>query len=190
MRWDKVSTDSYYRARQYEYMAKRFEKYNDHGKAMECWQRYAEIKMKKGSYFLAYFGMRQVSRLARKLGNEKVLAKANKEAESLERENYPHYHDHYYNAISLEIRGKVRDSIEAYESLGNYFNEIGNYFLAADSFEHAAESRHKAGLPVKDYGLPHEAWSMNSRYWMEQGEQDDSKWSKERREYYEKLYRE
>ncbi|HPR42132.1 MAG TPA: hypothetical protein PK718_06245 [Candidatus Methanofastidiosa archaeon] len=189
MRWDKVNEDSYYRARQYEYMAKRLEAFGDLEMAMECWKRFSDIKMEKGSYFLAYFGKMQVLRLARRVNDGPAINDFYKETENLRKDDYLILHDMYYNAIRLEIEGKIRDSVGAYEELGDFFKEKGNFFLAADAYDHAAEGRHKLGMPVKDYGLPQDAWNMNANYWLEKGEDDDSKWSKERREYYEKLYR-
>jgi len=189
MRWDKVRNDSYYEARKQEYMAKRLESFGDWRHAIECWQRYSDIKLEKGSYFLAYFGYRQVIRLSDANGEKNSSQNARRMIEKLEKEDYPEVHDLFYVPLRYEIDGNIRDSITAYEELGDLFKERKNYFLAADAYEHAAEGRHKMGLPVKDYGLPHEAWGMNSKYWTEQGEEDDSKWSEERKDYYDKLYR-
>jgi hypothetical protein len=171
-------------------MAKRLESFGDMEMAMECWKRYCDIKLKKGSYFLAYFGLNQVVRLSRTIKDEKTTIEASKGIESLEKKDFPLMYERYYRAIRFEIDGRIRDSVWAYEELGDHFKCEGNYFLAADAYDHAAEGRHKLGMAVKDYGLPHDAWNMNANYWLEQGEEDDSKWSKERKEYYEKLYRE
>ena len=70
MRWDKVSDDSYYKARQFEYMAKRYERFGDKKKAIDCWMEFSDIKKGKGSYFLAYYGLKQVSRLYGILGDD------------------------------------------------------------------------------------------------------------------------
>lgn len=190
MRWDKVNIDSYYQARQFEYMAKRYETFSELEKAVECWKRFSEIKLNKGSYFLAYFGKMQVSRIYCKAGDVQMSNAALSEAKEIERDNFKQFHDRFFSALELEINGNIRESIFVYEDIGDHFKDIGNFFLAADAYEHAAENRHKIGMPVRNYELPLDAWSKNSRFWMEKGEDDDSRWSEERKRFYHMLYKE
>lgn len=172
-------------------MAKRYERFGDMQKAIDCWKEFAVIKKSKGSYFLAYYGLKQVSRLYGMIGEDAKSKDFLSESDSLKLdESYLDIYDKYFFAFELEVSGKIRDSIDAYENVAKYFIEIKNYFLAADAYEHAAENRYKLGMAVKNYSLPHEAWMNNSRYWMDLGEADDSKWSEERKKYYNKLYRE
>ncbi|MHC1609192.1 MAG: hypothetical protein ACXQS3_03105 [Candidatus Methanofastidiosia archaeon] len=192
MRWDKVNKDAYYKAREYEFIAKRYEKVGEIKKAIEYWENYSKLKIKKGSYFLAAYGYCHTSRLLASIG------KYGKSADLMQKaRNYSEKTDiptslffSYELAFKFEMDGALKDALECYEDIGFLQEKLGNYFLAADAFEHAAELRYALGKPTKEYELPQKAWSKNSQYWDDKGEKDDAKWSKERKRFYNTLYRE
>jgi tetratricopeptide (TPR) repeat protein len=191
MRWDKVDDDAYYRARKFEFMAKRYEKIGDNERAVECWQKFSELKEKKGSYFLAAFGHFHLSRLHAALGNvERSISSLEKAHSNAHKSELPFsLFISYELAFTYEREGELRKALDCYEQLGEAQERAERYFLAADAYEHAAELRHEIGMAAKTYELPLIAWKKNSEYWDTKGESDDAQWSEERKRYYKALYR-
>lgn len=192
MRWDKVDEDAYYKARKLEYMAKRYEKVGDIRGAIASWNSFSELKESKGSYFLAAYGYYQCSRLSTiqkeidlsisYLKRSLTLTAANSFSVDLFLS--------YDLACKYEVSGNLRYALDQYESIGAKYESDNQFFIAADAYEHAAEIRYALGLPARTYDLPLEAWEKNSLYWQQLGEEDDAKWSRERKQFYKSLYRE
>ncbi|MHC1604896.1 MAG: hypothetical protein ACXQTP_02875 [Candidatus Methanofastidiosia archaeon] len=191
MRWDKVGSDAYYKAREFEFIAKRFERVGEIDKARDCWENFSQIKVEKGSYLLAAYGYRHVSRLFQMARKEEksinAMIKSRDCASKADSDIYFFISNEL--AFILEMTGRLKDALDCCEEVGSELEKAGKYFLAADAYEHAAELRYRLGMPTRDYSLPIDAWRKNATYWQEKGESDDAEWSKERKRYYKTLFR-
>jgi tetratricopeptide (TPR) repeat protein len=172
-------------------MAKRYEKVNDVEGAIGCWNAFSELKESKGSYFLAAYGYYQCSRLATtSRQTEQSIAHLQKALRLTAAHSFSlDLFLSYDLACKYEVTGHLRQALEQYESIGKKYESDSQYFIAADAYEHAAEIRYALGLPARTYDLPLDAWEKNSLYWQQMGEEDDAKWSRERKQFYKSLYR-
>ena len=188
MRWDKVFSDAYYYARQHEYTAKRQERFGHIADACRSWLHYSKIKENKGSYFLAlkgYVNARRLNTLLDQPSNDDIEQRI----KALKRPSYEELLHHYDAARDKEIKGDPRGAMALYTKIAELHIDSNNYFLAADAYEHVAEIRYDMGMDVMGFSRSLEMWDCNAHYWEKEGELDDATWSKERADFFSKLYR-
>ena len=175
--------DAYVEARSYERDARTAEKEGNNEAAVGLWQRYADLKERKGSYFLCMYGYFNVARILDKLNNWQNAAESFKKAATLAERLGEHSLWVFLMHLACQMHEKAGDydaCREHYETIGNFFFTRDNFFGAADAYEHAAEIMSLAGEDISRYEVPVDAWQRNYEYWKEQGELDDAAWSLKR----------
>lgn len=184
MNWEAVEEDTYYQARKLEADARG-------ASDPEVWERYAELKTRKGSYTLGIHGHMNAASLYEARGEADAATSAYERGlTTAMRAGYKELAVILtYRMAQLYERSEDWDAcIRAYEKLGGFCEEKGAYFLAADAYEHAAEMMVRADRDITHYRKPIELWERNARYWEEQGHEDDAAWSRRHIELYRRLF--
>ncbi len=176
-------SDAYVEARSYEREAREAEKRGDNEAALGLWLQYADLKERKGSYFLCMYGHFNVARICDTLSRWENAAESLQKAAALAERLGERSLWVFLLHLACQMHEKAGDYSacrEYYETIGNFFFARDNYFGAADAYEHAAEIMSLAGEDISQYEVPVDAWRKNYEYWKEQGELDDAAWSLKR----------
>ncbi len=184
MDWEKVKDDLYYSMRKLAAEARRT---NDG----QGWFEFATIKATKGSYLLGVYGYLKA-------------ADGWEEAQQLPKADIAYDRafslckQHNYKELALvvaylwaefcEKNNKVAKAISVYEQLGRFYEGDKAWFQAADAYEHAAELIARSGGDIAGYTKPIELWQQNAKYWREQGDEGDARWSEEHIKHYKQLF--
>jgi tetratricopeptide (TPR) repeat protein len=180
-------SDTYVEARSYERDARKAEKEGNAETALGLWQHYADLKERKGSYFLCMYGRFNVARICDKLSRWEEAAESLERAGALAERLGERSLWVFLMHLACQMHEKAGDYTacrDHYETIGNFFFAHDDFFGAADAYEHAAEIMSLAGEDISQYGVPVDAWQKNYEYWKEQGELDDAAWSLKRMDAY------
>jgi tetratricopeptide (TPR) repeat protein len=179
--------DAYMEARSYERAARAHEGAGELEAAGESWISYAELKERKGSYFLSMYGYFNAARVCDALKRWQKAAEYYEHSSSFAERLGEHALWAFFMNLACQMHEKAGNydaCKKHYETIGNFFYAMNNYFGAADAYEHAAEIMALAGEDISAYEVPIAAWQKNYEYWKEHGELDDAEWSLKRIESY------
>lgn len=178
--------DPYERSKGYEKGALEAERRGDLKAAEEFWRSYVRLKGKKGSYFLASYGLYQRGRLLEKMGRwEKAAVAYERAAEMTERVGSLELVAFLLleAARCWKVAGKDGKAFGVYEALAGKWEKRGNFFGAAEAYERAAELlRGERGFG--NYRKPGEAWMKCAEEHLKRGNPLDALWALERAERY------
>jgi hypothetical protein len=179
--------DAYVEGRRYERAARAQERAGEHEAALASWISYAELKERKGSYFLSMYGYFNAARVCDTLKRWQEAAEFYEQTARFAERLGEHAVWAFFMNLACQMHekaGNYEACRERYELIGNFFSALNNYFGAADAYEHAAEMMALGGQDISAYTVPIAAWQKNYEYWKEQGELDDAAWSLKRIESY------
>ncbi|TDA33235.1 MAG: hypothetical protein DSO04_00980 [Hadesarchaea archaeon] len=169
-----MSSDPYELSRELEARASEAERRGEVGTALELWREYAELKGKKGSYFLASYGRYRESRLLEGEGRLEEAARGYEEAAELAARGGGDLGLFHFlmleSARCWSLSGRPQEEGRAYELLAGRAEGAGEFFRAAEAWERAAE----AG--TVGYERAGRAWLRCAEAHRERGDLGDALW--------------